>query len=86
MKTIFIVDDEPDIRRSLKTALEADGYAVKEAADASAARGSLEKSLPDLILLDIRLPGEDGFSFCRDLRSQPRWKALPVIFLTSRGQ
>jgi DNA-binding response OmpR family regulator len=86
MKTVLIVDDEPDIRRGLRTALEADGYSVKEASDAAAARASLEKALPDLILLDIRLPGEDGFAFCRDLRSQPGWKALPVIFLTSGGQ
>jgi DNA-binding response OmpR family regulator len=86
MKTVLVVDDEADIRRSVRTALEGDGYAVREAADAVEARQSLEKNLPDLMILDVRMPGEDGFSFCRKLREEPAHRALPILFLTSRGQ
>jgi DNA-binding response OmpR family regulator len=86
MKKILIVDDEPDIRRTLKAALEADGYAVREAGDAVGARTALQESIPDLILLDIKMPGEDGLAFCKRLREEPGKKGIPVIFLTSRGQ
>jgi DNA-binding response OmpR family regulator len=85
-KTVLVVDDESDIRRSLRTALEGDGYAVREAGDAAEARRSLDKSLPDLLILDVRMPGEDGFTFCRKLREEPAHRALPILFLTSRGQ
>ena len=86
MTTLLIVDDETDIRRTLRTALEADGYAVREASDAGEARRAIEKALPDLILLDVKMPGEDGLTFCRRLREEPGRKGLPIIFLTSRGQ
>jgi DNA-binding response OmpR family regulator len=83
---ILLVDDEADIRSGVRTALEADGFRVQETGSAAEARRALEKEVPDLILLDVRMPVEDGFAFCRALRADPRWRPLPVIFLTSRGQ
>jgi two-component system alkaline phosphatase synthesis response regulator PhoP len=84
-KRILVVDDEKDIRRSVKTALEADGYAVQEAGDAVEARKVLDKGIPDLIVLDVRMPGEDGFSFHRSIQEEPSWQGIPVIFLTSKS-
>jgi DNA-binding response OmpR family regulator len=80
------VEDDPGIRKNLKIILEAEGHTVRPCASAEEALTELRKSLPDLILLDVRLPGMDGFGFCRKLRETPEWKTLAVIFLTSKMQ
>ena len=72
--TILIVDDDAPIRRMLRRTLAAEGYAVDEAADGGAALAALERSVPDLILLDVAMPGLDGLgrvparAWARDLR------------------
>ena len=82
--TILIVDDDAPIRRMLRRTLAAEGYAVDEAADGSAALAALERSLPDLILLDVAMPGLDGLAVCRRVRG--RGLATPVLLLTARDE
>ena len=80
METIFLVEDEPNIRRLTGMHLQLAGYNVAELEDAAAARDALRKERPALVLLDIMMPGEDGFSLGQDLISA----GIPVIFLTAK--
>lgn len=90
-QTIYIVDDEATIREVVRRYLEMEGFLVVEAADGAAALAKLHDTPADLILLDIMLPGIDGFQVTRSLRSQPDDLtfsingAIPIIMLTSRG-
>jgi len=79
---LLIVDDEPPIRRFLKTALSAQDYRVEEAADAETALDFLKRNPVDLMVLDLGLPGMDGLEVLRRLRAQG--VAIPVIILSSR--
>jgi len=80
---ILLVDDEPSLREPLAEYLAGQGFAVTEAESAAAARSRIAESAPDLVLLDIMMPGEDGLSLCRHLVETRR---LPVIFLTARSE
>ena len=80
METIFLVEDEPNIRRLTGIHLQLAGYNVAELEDAAAARDALRKECPALVLLDIMMPGEDGFSLGQDLIKA----GIPVIFLTAK--
>jgi two-component system, OmpR family, alkaline phosphatase synthesis response regulator PhoP len=82
--TILVVDDEKDIVDLLKYNLEREGYKVITAFDGKAA---LEKAAqkPDLILLDIMMPGYDGFEVCKQIRKNPNLSSIPVIFLTAKS-
>ena len=80
---ILVVDDEPTIREIVVSYLERDGFKTLEAADGNRARELLETDQPDLVVLDLMLPGTDGLELCRWIRSRSR---LPVIMLTARGE
>ena len=80
METIFLVEDEMNIRRLTGMHLQLAGYNVKELEDAAAARDALREGKPALVLLDIMMPGEDGFSLGEDLIKS----GIPVIFLTAK--
>jgi two-component system, OmpR family, response regulator MprA len=79
---ILVVDDDPPIRRMLDRTLTAEGYAVASAADGGAALAEVERSAPDLIVLDVAMPGVDGLAVCRRLRA--KGLATPVLLLTAR--
>ncbi|HWB98678.1 MAG TPA: response regulator transcription factor [Bryobacteraceae bacterium] len=79
---ILIVDDEPPIRRFLRTALAAQDYRVEEAGDGEAALDFLRRNPVDLLVLDLGLPGIDGLEVIRHLRGAG--KAIPIIILSSR--
>jgi DNA-binding response OmpR family regulator len=83
MTTVLVVDDETTIREIVAGYLERDGYRTLEAADGTRARELLEQDPPDLVVLDVMLPGTDGLELCRWIRSRSR---LPVIMLTARGE
>jgi len=83
MTTVLVVDDEPTIREIVAGYLEREGYRTLEAADGTRARELLEREPPDLVVLDVMLPGADGLELCRWIRSRSR---LPVIMLTARGE
>src|SRR5260370_38346349 len=80
MKTILIVDDEPAARYGLRRALEAK-YRVAEADSAEAARESLHREHPDLVLLDLVLPGENGLAFLQWVREQG--SEVPVLIVSA---
>ncbi len=81
--TVLLVDDEPSLRQPLAEYLSGQGFVVHEAESAAAARSRLLQIRPDLVLLDIMMPGEDGLSLCRHLIET---KGPPVILLTARGE
>lgn len=81
--TLLLVDDEPTLREPLAEYLTGQGFVVHEAESAAAARSRLIDLRPDLVLLDVMMPGEDGLSLCRHLTET---RALPVILLTARGE
>jgi two-component system, OmpR family, KDP operon response regulator KdpE len=79
--SVVVIEDEPQIRRFLRTALEAEGCAVAEAATAE--RGLIEAGTrkPDLVILDLGLPDRDGVEVVRDVRT---WSAVPILILSAR--
>ncbi len=81
---ILVVDDDREIRRLLGDYLARNGYRVSTAADGNEMRHLLGHSKPDLVVLDVMLPGTDGLELCRELRSQNA--ATPVIMLTARDE
>ena len=83
MTTVLVVDDEHTIREVVVRYLEREGYRTLEAADGNRARVLLEGDSPDLVVLDLMLPGTDGLELCRWIRSRSQ---LPVIMLTARGE
>ena len=83
MTTVLVVDDEPTIREIVITYLKRDGYRTLEAADGDRARELIETERPDLVVLDLMLPGTDGLELCRRIRAGSH---LPVIMLTARGE
>lgn len=82
MVTVLVVDDDPPIRRMLERTFTADGYRVQAAADGGEALAAVERSVPDLLVLDVAMPGVDGLAVCRRLRS--RGLAVPILLLTAR--
>lgn len=79
---ILIVDDDPPVRRMLARTIGAEGYVVGEAADGAQALVAVESSAPDLVVLDVAMPGLDGFEVCRQMRR--RGVDTPVILVTAR--
>ena len=83
MATVLVVDDEPIVREVVVKYLEREGHTTLEAGDGDEARALLERGEPDLVVLDVMLPGTDGLELCRWIRSRSE---LPVILLTARGE
>jgi DNA-binding response OmpR family regulator len=83
MATVLVVDDEPIVRDVVVRYLRRDGFDTLVAADGDTARELIEKSPPELVVLDVMLPGTDGLTLCRWIRSRGD---LPVIMLTARGE
>jgi CheY-like chemotaxis protein len=82
-KRILVADDQPSARELLRTILSNAGYDVVEAADGNEAVKRATESVPDLILLDIQMPGRDGFNVCTTLRTDPRFSNVPIIAMTA---
>ena len=83
MPTVLVVDDEPIVRDVVVRYLRRDGFDTLEAADGESARRLIEDASPQLVVLDVMLPGTDGLALCRWIRSRGE---LPVIMLTARGE
>jgi DNA-binding response OmpR family regulator len=83
MATVLVVDDEPIVRDVVVRYLQRDGFDTLEAGDGDAARAIIESGTPDIVVLDLMLPGTDGLSLCRWIRAG---SDLPVIMLTARGE
>ena len=83
MTTVLVVDDEPIVRDVVVRYLQRDGFDTLEAADGETAQKLIEGGEPELVVLDVMLPGTDGLALCRWIRSRGE---LPVIMLTARGE
>ena len=82
---LLIIDDEPAHASLLERLLSKDGYTVDTAGDIDAAIAAIDRHKPDVILLDVVLPGGDGFSFCRRLKADAATRLTPVIMVTALG-
>lgn len=82
---VLLVDDEDQLRRVMRDLLERDGYTVTEARDGVEALDQIDRHAPDIIVLDLNLPGLDGYGVLSHLRSRPATVAIPVVVLTAQG-
>ena len=84
-RTVLIVDDEKSLRDALEMTFSREAYQVITAADGPEALEKARTSVPDVVLLDVMMPGMDGYEVCRKLRSHYRTRHIPVILLTAKG-
>ena len=85
-KRILIVDDDAFIRRPLEFILREEGYQPATAANADEGLRAVEACPPDLIFLDVMMPGKDGLTWCAELKGDPRYAGIPIVLLSARGQ
>lgn len=84
-RKIFIVDDEPDVSRLVARRIQSMGYDVRCFYDAETALQEIEVNLPDLVLLDIRLPDISGLEVFKILRSKEKSKRIPIVFFSAHS-
>jgi DNA-binding response OmpR family regulator len=85
-KTILIVDDDPSILLSLDFLMKKAGYTVLVARDGDEALQLVSDNLPDAILLDIMMPGVDGYEVCKTVKSNPKWSHAKIIMLSAKSR
>jgi len=85
MALVLVVDDAPQIRRMVRLTVEHRGHRVVEAADGAAGWRLMRTERPDIVILDVMMPGPSGLDVCRAIRADPQFAALPVIVLTAGG-
>ena len=83
---LVIVEDEPDILEVLSYNLKREGFEVSTALDGSIGLNLIKQTLPDLVLLDLMLPGMDGLDICRHLKSNSHTQRIPIIMVTAKGE
>ena len=86
MKKILIVDDSPTVRHHIIDVLEDKGYKIIIAENGEEALIKANSELPDLILLDVVMPGQNGFQICRQLKTENSTKNIKIILVTSKNQ
>jgi DNA-binding response OmpR family regulator len=82
---VLLVEDEEQLRRVMKDLLQREGYRVAEARDGIQALDEVDRFAPDVIILDLNLPGLDGYGVLQQLRSRPATRDIPVMVLTAKG-
>lgn len=85
-RRVLLIEDEPNIIEAISFILSRDGWTVHTHEDGETAMDKVRATPPDLIILDVMLPGRSGFDILRDIRDDPAFAALPVMMLTARGQ
>lgn len=85
-KQVLLIEDEPNIIEAIRFILSRDGWDVATHSDGTTALDKVHSVAPDLIILDVMLPGRSGYDILRDLRDGESTRALPVMMLTARGQ
>ncbi|MFC1680941.1 response regulator, partial [Pseudomonadota bacterium] len=83
-RRILLVDDDKGTRKVMRNLVTREGFLVMEANDGREALAQLEKAVADLILLDVVMPGMDGFEFIERLRSNPEWASIPLVVVTAK--
>ena len=87
MNRVLIVEDQADIRKLIRMTLEFEAYEIHEAGDGASGLRLARAVRPDLVLLDVMMPGEmDGLQVCQALKTDPELKGIKVVLLTARGQ
>jgi two-component system, OmpR family, phosphate regulon response regulator PhoB len=87
MKRVLIVEDQADIRKLIRMTLEFEDYEIHEAADGSFGLSMARATRPDIVLLDVMMPGElDGLQVCQHIKADPEMRHVKVVLLTARGQ
>jgi DNA-binding response OmpR family regulator len=85
-KRILLVEDEPNIIEAIRFILSRDGWHVHTHSDGRTAVEALRRTAPNVLVLDVMLPGRSGFDILRDLRADAEFAELPVLMLTAKGQ
>jgi DNA-binding response OmpR family regulator len=83
---VLIADDEPNIVISLEFLMQREGHAVSVARDGDAALAAILRERPDLVLLDVMMPGRSGFDVCQAVRADPALAATKIVLLTAKGR
>ena len=83
--SILVADDEPNIVLSLEFLLKQAGFRVRTVSDGEAALAAIAQEPPDLVLLDVMIPGRDGFAVCQEIRGNPAWRNIRIMMLTAKG-
>lgn len=83
MKDILLIDDDPTVIRELKIILKEENYCLRVAFDGSEGLRKMKEQIPDLLLLDLRMPGMDGFDMLEELKKNRDWKNIPIMILTA---
>ncbi|MFP7571108.1 response regulator transcription factor [Marivita sp. S2033] len=85
-KQVLLIEDEPNIIEAISFILSRDGWVVKTHSNGADAVNAVRDRKPDVVILDVMLPGKSGYDILRELRADPMTEALPVLMLTARGQ
>ncbi len=85
-KRVLVIEDEPNIIEAISFFLSRDGWDVFTHSNGHDALDAISNREPDLLILDVMLPGRSGYEILRDLRERSEWAELPVLMLTARGQ
>ena len=85
-KTVLLIEDEPNIIEAIRFILSRDGWTVHTHSDGRSAVDAVRDKAPDVVILDVMLPGKSGFDILRDIRADEATAALPVLMLTAKGQ
>ncbi|MQY43023.1 response regulator [Epibacterium sp. SM1969] len=85
-RQVVLIEDEPNITEAIRFLLERDGWRVDAHADGASATDFISNSNPDIVILDLMLPGKSGLDIVRELRERDGMEDLPVLMLTARGQ
>ena len=85
-RRVLLIEDEPNIIEAISYILSKDGWTVHTHSDGETAMNKVLQGVPDLIILDVMLPGRSGYDILRDLRAAPDTATVPVMMLTARGQ
>jgi len=83
--SILVADDEPNIVLSLEFLLKQAGFRVRTVSDGDAALAAIAREPPDLVLLDVMIPGRDGYAVCQEIRANPAWRDMRIVMLTAKG-
>ena len=83
---VMLIEDEPNIMEAIRFILSRDGWKVSCHSDGATALAAIQRSTPDVVVLDVMLPNRSGFDVLKDMREDPALKDLPVLMLTAKGQ
>jgi two-component system alkaline phosphatase synthesis response regulator PhoP len=86
LRRVLVADDEPAMRLLCRINLESDGIDVVEAADGNAALALARELQPDVVILDVMMPGANGFDVAEELLRDPRTQSVPIVFLSARAE